>query len=121
MKAILYLVILSLPTIASAETVQKWTDETGKVHYGNSRDAVYGNSTETLIIRDTFDQKEYKAGLARQKDDERVGAQYEKERTAETRKKQLAEEKRHVNPSLLAVPHVLSQQPQSHSSRHKPV
>jgi len=105
MKAILCVMIFSLSTVASAESIQKWTDEAGKVHYGNKRDASNNDSAETLTIQDTFDQKEYDAGQVRHKENEKIGKQYDKER-AKAKKEELkaAKKKGEIRPPTGGAP-----------------
>ena len=61
------------------------------MHYGNTDSADYVESSETLNINDTFDQESYDAGLIRHKENQQVGDQYEKQRTAEEKERQKIE------------------------------
>ena len=88
MKIILFLLILSASTVASGDTVKKWTDEKGKVHYGDKKAAENIKGSETLIIEDTYDQQSYDEGIQRHKETEKFADQYEKERLAEEKRKQ---------------------------------
>lgn len=93
MKTILFLILFSLSSNATAEPIKKWVDEAGKVHYGNTKSEKYIDSAETLKIRDTYDQKAYEEGLKRHKETEILGQQYEKERLADEKEKKEIEEK----------------------------
>jgi hypothetical protein len=50
MKTILFLLILTVSSVATGDTVKKWTDEKGNVHYGDKKAAKYVEGTETLRI-----------------------------------------------------------------------
>lgn len=51
-------IILALFSLsASAEEVNKWVDEKGKVHYGNVAPEAEAEPVKKLEIQDTFDQK----------------------------------------------------------------
>jgi hypothetical protein len=101
MKIILFLLILSASTLASVDTVKKWTDEKGKVHYGDIEAAEDVKKVETLKIEDTYDQQSYEEGIQRHKETEKFGDQYEKERLAEEKRKQ---EEADSKPSSAAPP-----------------
>ena len=92
MKTILFVILFSLSSVTAADAVKKWVDESGKIHYGNTNDAAYVDSAETLKINDTFDRESYDAGLVRHKENEQVGDQYERERVAEEKERQKIEE-----------------------------
>ena len=62
MKLILLLLIVAISSTAQAETVKKWIDEQGRIHYGNSNAA---SDAETVEIMDTFDEKAYQEGVQR--------------------------------------------------------
>ena len=88
MKIILFFLFLSLSSLATADTVKKWTDEQGNVHYGDIKASKGIKKTETLEIKETYDPQAYEEGIQRHKDTEKFGDQYEKERLAEEKKKQ---------------------------------
>ena len=65
MKLILLLLIIAITSTAQAETLKKWTDEQGQIHYGNGNAAKGVSDTETVEIMDTFDEKAYQEGVQR--------------------------------------------------------
>jgi phage/plasmid-associated DNA primase len=93
MKIILFLLILSASTVASGDTVKKWTDEKGKVHYGDKKAAEYVEGTETLKIKDTYNQQSYDEGTQRHKETKKFADSLEKDRLKEEEKKREMEEK----------------------------
>jgi len=97
MKTILFLIMFSLSSYATAEPIKKWVDEAGKVHYGNTKSEKYIDSAETLKIRDTYNQKSYEEGIKRHKETEILGQQYEKERLADEEEKKKIEKKEEAN------------------------
>ena len=101
MKILLFFLFLSLSSLATADTVKKWTDERGNVHYGDKEAAEDIKGTETLKIKDTYDQQSYNEGMQRHKDTEKFADQYEKERLAEEKQKQ---EEADSKPSSTARP-----------------
>ena len=82
---------------ASAEEVNKWVDEKGKVHYGNVAPEAEAEPVKKLEIQDTFDQQEYEKAKERQKGVEQFGDELEKERKAEEKKKAEEEAERKAN------------------------
>jgi hypothetical protein len=93
MKTILFLLILTLSSVATGDTVKKWTDETGKVHYGDKKSAEHVKGTETLRIKDTFDQQSYDEGIERHRETAEFADKQEKERLKEEEKQRGMEEK----------------------------
>jgi hypothetical protein len=47
MKTILFVILFSLSSVAAADSIKKWVDKSGKVHYGNIDSADYDDSAET--------------------------------------------------------------------------
>ena len=92
MKTILFL-MFSLSSITTAEPIKKWVDANGKVHYGDKKAAAYVKGTETLEIRDTYDQQSHDEGVQRHKENKIIGDKLEKERIAEEEKRQAEENK----------------------------
>ena len=101
MKIILFFLFLSLSSLATADTVKKWTDEQGNVHYGDIKASKDIKKTETLEIKDTYDPQAYEEGIQRHKDTKEFGDQYEKERLSEEKQKQ---EEAASKPSSTAPP-----------------
>lgn len=93
MKLLIFLLTLSLSIAATADTVKKWTDANGNVHYGDKKAAEYVKGTETLKIRDTYDQQSYEEGVERHKENKIIGDKLEKERIAEEKKREAEENK----------------------------
>jgi hypothetical protein len=99
MKTILFLLILTLSSVATGDTVKKWTDEKGKVHYGDKKAAEYVEGTETLKIKDTFNQQSYDEGMQRHKETKEFADSQEKERLKDEEKQRKMEEKKSSNTS----------------------
>ena len=95
MKLILLLLIIAISSTAQAETVKKWIDEQGRIHYGNSNAAI---DAETVEIMDTFDEKAYQEGVQRYEEMEKFLDEFEQER--QTGEERLDEEKRKKSESL---------------------
>ena len=93
MKTILFFLILTVSSVATGDTVKKWTDEKGNVHYGDKKAAKYVEGTETLRIKDSFDQQSYDEGMQRHKETEEFADSQEKERLKEEKKQREMEEK----------------------------
>ena len=83
MKLLILLFTLSLNMAASADTIQKWTDANGVVHYGDIYSADHVEQrTESLTINNTFDQQSYDEGIQRHKETIELSDKLEKERIA---------------------------------------
>jgi hypothetical protein len=93
MKTILFLLILTVSSVATGGTVEKWTDEQGRVHYGDKKAAKNIKGTETLKIEDTFDQQSYEEGMERHRETAEFADKQEKERLAEEAKHKEEEKK----------------------------
>jgi hypothetical protein len=78
----------------SADTIQKWTDQNGIVHYGDFYSAKNAEKSETLKINNTFDQQSYDEGIQRHKDTKELSDKLEKEQVAGDKKRE--EEKKPV-------------------------
>ena len=83
MKSILFLLILILSTIANGDTVRKWVDEKGVVHYSDGEAAQNIEGVETLKLENTYDQEAYEEGLKRHEETEKFADEYERERLKE--------------------------------------
>ena len=83
MKSILFLLILILSTIANGDTVRKWVDEKGVVHYSDGEAAENIEGVETLKLENTYDQEAYEEGLKRHEETEKFADEYERERLKE--------------------------------------
>lgn len=92
MKLQLFLLTIFISMSAAADTVNKWTDEHGKVHYGDQKASEYVKGTENVKIKDTYDQQSYDEGMERHKENQEIGDQLEKDRIKEEAKRD-AEEK----------------------------
>ncbi len=97
MKLLIFLFTLSLSMAATADTVKKWTDRDGNVHYGDKKAAEYIKETETLKIKDTYDQQSYDEGVKRHNETKKYADKLEKERLAEEEKKREAEQNKPVS------------------------
>lgn len=91
MKIILFLLILTVSSVATGDIVKKWIDEKGKVHYGDEKASKNVKGSETLIIEDTYDQQSYEEGLQRHNETEKLADEFEKERLAEEEKRETEE------------------------------
>jgi len=92
MKSHILLLALTLSIAATADTIKKWTDEKGNVHYGDKKAAEYVKESETLEIKDTYDQQSYNEGMERHKENIEIGDTLEKERISEESKRKEEEE-----------------------------
>ena len=92
MKLHIFLLSLLFSTSAAADTVQKWTDEKGVVHYGDQKAAELVKKTETLEIKDTYDQQAYEEGMERHKETEEIANELEQERIKEEEEQRKTEE-----------------------------
>lgn len=92
MKIIIILLSLCVSMITMADTIKKWTDKDGVVHYGDPEAAEHIKGTTTLKLEDSFDEQAYQEGVERHKEVKDFGDKMEKEREAE--EKQKAEEER---------------------------
>lgn len=88
MKLLILLFTLSLTIAASADTIQKWTDKNGIVHYGDIYSADYVERSETLKINNSFNQQSYDEGMQRHKDTIDLSDKLEKERITEEKKRE---------------------------------
>lgn len=102
MKYALLFLLISISTFTWADTVKKWVDDKGVVHYGDSKASDNVPGAETVKIKDTFDEKSYQEGLKRHEETEKIAKQLEKERLAEEAAKQEEEDIR--NASKRSVP-----------------
>ena len=80
MKSILFLLILTLSSAANGDTVRKWVDEKGVVHYSDREDAGNIEGAETLKLENTYNQEAYEEGLKRHEETEKLADEYERER-----------------------------------------
>jgi len=80
MKILFLFLFFTVPLAATAETVKKWVDEKGIVHYGDRKAAAAVKDAETLKIEDTFDANAYEEGLERHRETEALVKEYEDER-----------------------------------------
>lgn len=94
MKLAFVFIFSVIPVIASAEEVNKWVDDKGKVHYGNVPPATEAMPVKKLEIQDTFDQKEYEKAKERHVETEQFAKELEKERKSEEEKKAKEEAER---------------------------
>jgi hypothetical protein len=94
MKLAFAFIFSVIPIIASAEEVNKWIDDKGKVHYGNVPPATEAVPVKKLEIQDTFDQKEYEKAKERHVETEQFGKELEKERKSEEERKAKEEAER---------------------------
>jgi hypothetical protein len=98
MKSHIFLLTLFLPMAATADSVNKWIDDQGKVHYGDKKAVEHIEGTKTIKIQDTYDQQSYEEGIERHKETSKIADDLEKERLQEEKLK--AEE----NESKSSVP-----------------
>jgi len=59
MKVLTALVILLACNNSFSDTIQKWTDESGQVHYGDNPPLASSHQIEQLEIEDSFDPEAY--------------------------------------------------------------
>ncbi len=98
MKLQTFLLTLVFTSSAMADTVKKWVDADGNVHYGDKKSSEYIEKTETLKINNTFDPQLYREGVERHKETEEFANKLEQERLEEERKRKLDEVKEHSHP-----------------------
>ena len=94
MKGILFLLILTLSSIANGDTVRKWVDEKGVVHYSDGEAAENIKGAETLKLENTFDQDAYEEGLKRHQETEKFADEYERERIKEEQERAKIEQEK---------------------------
>ena len=105
MKLAFVFILSVIPIIASAEEVNKWVDDKGKVHYGNVPPATEAIPVKKLEIQDTFDQKEYEKAKERHVETEQFGKELEKERKAGKKKRRRKKQNaRRASSSRLPLP-----------------
>lgn len=63
-KLTFFLFLLASNTVA-ADTIQKWTDDSGRVHYGDSAPASDVTQGRSLEIQNTFDPVAYEQAVKR--------------------------------------------------------
>lgn len=87
MKNILLVLMLTCLHPAAADEIRKWTDEDGRVHYGDRKAAVENPArVETLQVDDTFDQKAYDDAMERNRETEQSLKEYEVEREEQAKR-----------------------------------
>jgi hypothetical protein len=79
MKALLILLIFIASSVASGQTIEKWVDKNGEVHYGDKNAAKNIEGAKTLDIKDTVDPKAYEEGIERNKETEKFLQKQERE------------------------------------------
>lgn len=103
MKSYFFLLTLALSMAAAADTVEKWTDEKGVVHYGDKKAAEYVKGSETLKIQDTYDQQSYNEGMERHKETLEIGNTLENQRiTEDTKRKEDEDSEKASRPPVRA-------------------
>ena len=65
MRSIALLLCLSLSTAASPDTVQKWVDSEGMVHYGDTPPKETPRQLELMNIQNNFDVREFESAIKR--------------------------------------------------------
>ena len=65
MRAFALLVFLLVCTNSFSDVIQKWTDDSGQVHYGDSPPAAPPHKLEQLEIENSFDPVAYEQALIR--------------------------------------------------------
>jgi hypothetical protein len=87
MKIILIVLMLSGLHLASADEITKWTDEEGRVHYGDRKARIENPiKVETLQVDDTFDQKAYDDAMERNRETEQSLKEYQAERESQAKR-----------------------------------
>ena len=67
MRILTLLLFLLACTDSFPETIQKWTDESGQVHYGDKPPAVPPQNLQELLIENDFDPVAYEQAILRNK------------------------------------------------------
>lgn len=93
MKTLFFLLVLTLPSLANGDTIKKWVDEKGVVHYSDG-EAAENVEAETLKIENTYDQEAYDEGVKRHQETEKFADEYEKERLTEEKEREIEESQR---------------------------
>ena len=65
MRTFAILVFLLACTNSFSDTIQKWTDDSGQVHYGDRPPTVAPRQQEQLLIENSFDPVAYEQALIR--------------------------------------------------------
>lgn len=66
MKLLALAVLLLSCTSGFPDTIQKWTDDEGQIHYGDSPPESNNQNVEQLLIENSFDPEAYEQALIRQ-------------------------------------------------------
>ncbi|MCK5359700.1 MAG: DUF4124 domain-containing protein [Gammaproteobacteria bacterium] len=66
MKLLILAVLLLSCTSGFSATIQKWTDDSGQIHYGDSPPDVSSQRIEQLSFENSFDPEAYEQALIRQ-------------------------------------------------------
>lgn len=82
MRSALLTSLLVVSPLVTADTVHKWIDEKGQVHYGTEAPDDPSRRVETLRIENTFDQQAYEEAVQRNAETEEALREYEDERAA---------------------------------------
>ena len=67
MRILTLLLFLLACTDSSSETIQKWIDDSGQVHYGDTPPTVTPRKLDQLIIKNNFDPVAYEQAILRNK------------------------------------------------------
>lgn len=86
MRTFAILVILLACENGFTDTIQKWTDESGQVHYGDNAPAAIADNIEHLQIDNSFDPVAYEQAEERNKALYREINRIEKREAAEVKK-----------------------------------
>ena len=86
MKYFMATFLILFQAVASAETISKWTDANGRVHYGDNRPLESPVSESELTIQNTFDEDSYKAASRRYNEYEKELKLKEKQRKDNAKK-----------------------------------
>lgn len=82
MRSAVLAFLLVVSPLVTADTVHKWIDEKGQVHYGTEAPDDPSRRVETLRIENTFDQQAYEEAVQRNAETEEALREYEDERAA---------------------------------------
>ena len=96
MRFLLLFLFATVSSIAAGDEIQKWVDDTGKVHYGNVPPVVDAEPVKKLKIRNTFDQDVYEEAYKRSIELQQTQSDIDKWRKAEASQKSKEELKQKV-------------------------
>ena len=109
MRVVILFALVFLSFVSTADEIQKWVDDSGRIHYGNVPPPNDAEGVQKLDIPDSYDEDAYEAGQERLRETELELEQYEREREEEEERKAKEEAERKANikqPPAFAGPRI---------------